>query len=328
MREIILDFPKQFEVGFEAGQKIEFLKRKFENVIICGMGGSALPGSLLQLFARNLNFKFQKFFVHRDYNLPNFANKNSLIFAISYSGNTEETISAFKEAISKNLKVISISSGGKLKELSKKLKTQFIEIPSGLPPRMALGYLFSALFSALIKLKIVPDFKKEILALKEKLKPEKFEKEAQEIAQFLLYKIPLIYSSSSYRELARIWKINFNENSKIPAFFNYFPELNHNEMTGVGEAKKNYRKIFRAIILKEKSDNPRNKKRMKILAEIFKERGIESKILNLKGKNIFEKVFSSILLSYFSSFYLAKLQNIDPVPVKLVEEFKQKMKNG
>jgi glucose/mannose-6-phosphate isomerase len=328
MREIILDFPKQFEVGFEAGQKIEFLKRKFENVIICGMGGSALPGSLLQLFARNLNFKFQNFFVHRDYNLPNFANKNSLIFAISYSGNTEETISAFKEAISKNLKVISISSGGKLKELSKKFKTQFIEIPSGLPPRMALGYLFSALFSALIKLKIVPDFKKEILALKEKLKPEKFEKEGQEIAQFLLYKIPLIYSSSSYRELARIWKINFNENSKVPAFFNYFPELNHNEMTGIGEANKNYRKIFRAIILKEKSDNPRNKKRMKILAEIFKERGIESKILNLKGKNIFEKVFSSILLSYFSSFYLAKLQNIDPVPVKLVEEFKQKMKNG
>jgi glucose/mannose-6-phosphate isomerase len=328
MREIILDFPKQFEVGFEAGQKIEFLKRKFENAIICGMGGSALPGSLLQLFARNLNLKFHNFFVHRDYNLPNFANKNSLIFTISYSGNTEETISAFKEAISKNLKVISISSGGKLKELSQKFKTQFIEIPSGLPPRMALGYLFSALFSALIKLKIVPDFKKEILALKEKLKPEKFEKEGQEIAQFLLYKIPLIYSSSSYRELARIWKINFNENSKVPAFFNYFPELNHNEMTGVGEAKKNYRKIFRAIILKEKSDNPRNKKRMKILAEIFKERGIESKILNLKGKNIFEKVFSSILLSYFSSFYLAKLQNIDPVPVKLVEEFKQKMKNG
>ena len=328
MREIILDFPKQFEVGFEAGQKIEFLKRKFENVIICGMGGSALPGSLLQLFVRNLNFKFQNFFVHRDYNLPNFANKNSLLFAISYSGNTEETISAFKEAIAKNLKVISISSGGKLKELSKKFKTQFIEIPSGLPPRMALGYLFSALFSALIKLKIVPDFKKEILALKEKLKPEKFEKEGQEIAQFLLYKTPLIYSSSSYRELARIWKINFNENSKVPAFFNYFPELNHNEMTGVGEANKNYRKIFKAIILKEKSDNPRNKKRMKILAEIFKERGIESKILNLKGKNIFEKVFSSILLSYFSSFYLAKLQNIDPVPVKLVEEFKQKMKNG
>jgi glucose/mannose-6-phosphate isomerase len=292
------------------------------------MGGSALPGSLLQLFARNLNFKFQNFFVHRDYNLPNFANKNSLIFTISYSGNTEETISAFKEAISKKLKVISISSGGKLKELSQKFKTQFIEIPSGWPPRMALGYLFSALFSALIKLKIVPDFKKEILALKEKLKPEKFEKEGQEIAHFLLYKIPLIYSSSSYRELARIWKINFNENSKVPAFFNYFPELNHNEMTGIGEANKNYRKIFRAIILKEKSDNPRNKKRMKILAEIFKERGIESKILNLKGKNIFEKVFSSILLSYFSSFYLAKLQNIDPVPVKLVEEFKQKMKNG
>jgi len=328
MREIILDFPKQFEVGLEAGKKIKFLKKKFENVIICGMGGSALPGTLLQLFARNLNFKFQNFFVHRDYGLPNFTNKNSLIFTISYSGNTEETISAFKKAISKKLKVISISSGGKLKELCERFKTQFIEIPSGLPPRMALGYLFSALFSALIKLKIVPDFKKEILALKRKLKPQKFEKEGQEIAKFLFSKIPLIYSSPNYRELARIWKINFNENSKIPAFFNYFPELNHNEMTGIGEASENYRKIFRVIILQDKADHPRNKKRMKILAEIFKERGIESKILGLKGKNLFEKVFSSILTSYFASFYLAKFQNIDPIPVKLVEEFKEKMKNA
>jgi len=328
MKEIIFDFPKQFKIGFELGQKIGKIEKKIDKVIICGLGGSALSGSLLQLFARQLNFNFKNFFVHRNYNLPNYAKKNSLIFTISYSGDTEETISSLKEAISRKMKVIAISSGGEMEKICKKLKTPFIKVPSGIQPRMALGYLFSSLFSALMKLKLVPDFKKEILSLEKKLKPKELEKEGEKIAKFLISKIPLIYSSLNYKELARIWKTNFNENSKIPAFFNYFPELNHNEMTGIGEANKKYRKIFRVIILRDEKDYSKNKKRMEILAKIFKKRGIQSKFLDLKGKNVFEKVFSSVILSLFSSYYLAKFQNVDPLPVKLVEEFKKIMKSS
>jgi len=331
MRKVILDFPTQFKVGIEEAKKAnleKFLKKEPKNIIICGMGGSALPGDLLLLFNEFLLLTQKPIFIHRDYGLPKEAGKNSLIFTISYSGNTEETLSAFMEARKKNFKTIAIASGGKLIELSKKYSIPFAQIPSGIQPRCALGYQFSALFEFLSRLKVIKKLEKELIKLEKILLPQNLEKKGKRLAQKLLGKIPLIYSSRPYSTLARIWKIKFNENSKIPAFFNVLPELNHNEMTGIGECKEEkLRKIFEVLILQDKKiDYERTQKRMKILSQIFKKRKISVSFIEIEGNDIFEKVFSSIILADWTSFYLALLRKIDPTPVKLVEEFKARMK--
>lgn len=329
MRQVILDFPKQFRVGLEAAKRAKISKVQYpiSNIIICGMGGSALPGDILKMVNDDLTLTKLPILIHRNYGLPTSANRNSLIVCISYSGNTEETISAFKEARKEKIVVATIASGGKLIEFSKKYKIPFSQIPSGIQPRAALGYQFSALFETLSSFKLVKNLDEKILQLEKILKPEELESRGRTLAKTLKGKIPLIYASQKNQYLARIWKIKFNENSKIPAFYNFFPELNHNEMTGIGECKnQNLRKLFKIIILSDKKDHPQILKRMKILTQIFKEKDIETLFVEIRGRTIFEKIFRSILIADWASYWLAIFQGIDPTPVQLVEEFKKRMK--
>lgn len=322
MEKIILNFPKQFRIGIESSRDLKIAKN-FTKVCICGMGGSALPANLLftlgQEYKLNLNLAIQ-----RDYSLPFFVDKKTLIVCISYSGNTEETLFCAKEAIKKQLKLVFISSDGKLEKIAKKYNLFLAKVPSGLPPRMALGYQLGALIGILKKANLIKEsFLKEFVLLEEKLNPISFKKMGKELAKKLKNKIPLIYASNKTKILARIWKIKFNENTKIPAFWNYFPELNHNEMVGfTNKINKN----FFLVILQDKDDHPRNKKRMKLTLDILKKYGINGEIIKVKGKSFLERMFNSILLSDWTSFYLAKIYQIDPLPVKMVEEFKQKMK--
>lgn len=326
LHQVILDFPKQFLIGLEAGKKIPSLpfKPQFSNIIISGMGVSALSGDLLGLLAFDLELSLP-IIVHRDYGLPKEASKKSFIVCPSYSGNTEETLSAFKEALKRKLKVVAIASGGKLIEFAKKNKIPFAKVPSGIQPRLALGYQFSCLLGILRKYKLLPPkVENKILSLERILKPKALENKGKDLAKKLLGKIPLVYSSRKNLALARIWKIRFNENSRVPSFFNVFPELNHNEMTGIGEGKdRALRKKFFLILLQDKSDHPRVKRRMEILSSIFSERGIKNLIIYMKEKDIFEKIFSSLLLSDWVSFYLAIFSGQDPTPLQLVEKFKK-----
>jgi len=321
MSQVILDFPKQFSVGLEAGKKILIDKFQPSNIIIPGMGGSALPGDFLKL-SGVLNLPI---IVHRDYFLPKKINKHSLIICISYSGNTEEALSAFSEAKRRKLKIVAISSGGKLMDLAKKLKTPFAKIPSGLQPRLALGYQFSALIGVLRKYNLLPfETENEVLFLEKRLNSKKIEKRGKFLAKRILGKIPLVYASLQNWALARIWKINFNENSKVPSFFNVFPELNHNEMVGIGEYKeKSLKEKFFLIILQDRNDYLLIKARMKILSSIFLKKGINNIFIKMQQRNTLEKIFSNLLLSLWTSYFLAIFSGQDPTPVKLVEEFKK-----
>jgi len=356
MRQVILDFPKQFKIGIEAAK--DFLITNYQllitNIVICGMGGSALPGDILKMANDQLLVTNLPISVHRDYGLPKEANKKSLIICISYSGNTEETLSAAKETYRRKIKLINIASGGKLIDFSKKNKIPFAKIPAGIQPRCALGYQFAALVKILSNAKLVKNIEKHLLDLGRILVPQNLEDQGKKLSRKIRGYVPLIYSSRQYQRLARIWKIKFNENAKIPAFLNVFPELNHNEMIGIGECKaEDMRKKFILIILKEKKETPRILKRMKILSQIFKERGIKTIFIEIKacsprggkigverrkkpegvlsggrgesGKNLFAKIFSNILLADWTSYYAAINQKIDPTPVRLVEEFKRKM---
>jgi len=331
MKEIILNFPKQFKVGIEAARGV-YIKPKPKKICICAMGGSALPANLLSMVIEEYKLDLP-LTIQRDYTLPSLCDKNTLVICISYSGNTEETISCLKEALAKRLKIVLISSNGRLEKMAKKFNLPIALIPKGYPPRMALGYQFGALIGILRNLNFLPaSFEKELRDLENKLKPSKLEKEGRQLANKLRGKIPIIYASNRLKYLARIWKIKFNENTKIPAFWNYFPELNHNEMVGFTKfkaqsAKRKAQKLdFYFIILKDQEDYPRNKKRMDLTTNILKKQGVRGEIIDIKGKSFLEKIFSAIILSDWVSYYLAKTYGVDPIPVKMVEEFKKLMK--
>ena len=326
MRQIILAFPSQFPIGTENAKKVK-RPGKFNKVIVCGMGGSALAADVLRMTAKDLKVKVP-LHIHRNYGLPYWANKNCLVVSISYSGNTEETLSAFQEALKRKLPQVSITSGGKLSSVSRIKNIPLVKIPPCLPPRMSLGLQFSALVTVLSNCKLLDFELKNLPSLGKKLRPEKLEKKGKLLAKKLKNRIPIIYASYRNKELARIWKIKFNENSKVPAFANYFPELNHNEMVGFERISSFQSSIFKpyVLILKDPADQPRIQKIMKSTAAILRKKKVAVDFIGINGKDNLSKVFSNLLLSDWASYYLALNYKVDPSPVKTVEDFKQRMK--
>jgi len=320
MREVINQSANQFAKGIKLAEGIR-VEGNFKNIIICGIGGSALPPDIIT----SLVVPSIPIYVHRDYNLPKEANENSLIIGMSYSGNTEETISAIQEAVEKGLKCIGIATGGKLEEISKENNFPFVKILSGIQPRSATGYLFSALSTVLANCQIIPDLSKDILETSEKLSKinAELEKKGETLAKKLVDKIPIVYASSNLQAVARIWKIKFNENSKVPAFYNFLPELNHNEMVGYTQVKETSN--FHVLIIKDTDDHERTTKRMNLLAGILKDKKIETDFVETKEGSLMFRMFASLLLGDWTTYYLALNYSIDPTPVVMVEEFKSKM---
>ena len=321
MRKVIMDFPKQFSVGLEAAKEVKIFG-DFNQLIFCGMGGSALPGVILKMLKVFHGWPVA-IRVHRSYGLPSWVSPRALVFTVSFSGNTEELISSYKEAKDKSLSIVGITTGGKLAELCQKDKTPWVKIPEvNIQPRSAAGYQIASIIKVLSHFSIFENLDKYILAASKNLKPKALEGQGKELAQRIEGKIPVIYASDKYRGLAQIWKINFNENSKSPAFWNYFPELNHNEIVGMTHTTA----PFHVLILRdEKLDHPRILKRMTITARLLKEKGIGVDIIDIEGKDILTKIFSNYILANWASYYLALEYEIDPSPVKTIEEFKKRL---
>lgn len=313
MREVIIDSPKQLAEGLELarGIKVEGISKK---IIVCGMGGSALPADILRFLGIQI-------YVHRDYGLPKDADKDSLVICISYSGNTEETLSALEEAIDRKLKVVCIASGGKIEELCKENNIPLVKIKADIPPRMAVSQIFSTLVKVLENSKVIEPISLELKEVVEELEKIKslLEKEGQTLAKKISGRIPIIYSSDKFGNVAKIWKIKFNENSKIPSFYNVFPELNHNEMVGYTNAKKD----FFVIMLRDSSAHERNQKRMELTSQMLRENNVGVEIIDLREGSLLFKIFSCLLLSDWTSYYLAIENKVDPTPVKMAEEFKK-----
>ncbi len=324
MKEAILHFPEQFTFKPEIINKKEF--PGVEKFILCGMGGSALAGDIVKNWQPDVSLQ-----VHKDYGIPQrksrFLERNSrcLIVTASYSGNTEETISSFNEALERGLPLFVITAGGKLKALAIKNNVPYIELPSmGIQPRAAVGFQLVALSSVIAV--VLPQKEimlKELSALK--LSSQGLEEQGKAFAKDLKGKTPLIYSSSRWQALIYNWKIKFNENSKIAAFWNVFPELNHNEMTGfdVAASTTDVLKNFHFILLKDPQDNPHILKRQEVFEKILKNKGFSISPFLLEGKSFIEKFFDSTLLADWTSYYLALEYGNDPEQVPLVEEFKR-----
>jgi glucose/mannose-6-phosphate isomerase len=315
MLGIIEQFPKQCETGLELTKGMA-VSGKVDKILVIGMGGSAVGGDILKHLMSDSNIPV---FVSRAYDVPNFVDGKTLVFANSYSGNTEETLSALEDAQKKNAKIVAITSGGLIESRVKNV----IKIPKGLQPRAALPYLFFPMLGALVNSGIIKFDESEIKELFELLSDvSDFKERGRKIADAIGDRIPLVYASDAFASVAYRWKTQLNENGKIPAFTHQFSELNHNEIVGYQSMDK---KDFVAIYLKDKFDNDRIKKRMDITKEIISTR-VDVIETESKGEGKLSRLFSLIYLGDFVSYYVAINRKIDPTPVNVIENLKKKLK--
>jgi len=326
MKKIILDFPKQFRSGIEAAKNV-FLKsstfsRPPENIIVCGMGGSGIPADIL-VTLRPLDI-----FPYKSYHLPLQAGNESLIICISYSGDTEETLSSFQTAIDRKLPVIAITTGGKLGELARKYHAPLAKIPElETLPRLALGEMFAALVQILQNHNLLEEgIVKEILKHETSLKPRELEPLGKKLAGKFFKKIPIIYTSRSFREIGLIWKNCLNESAKILTIVNYFPESDHNEIVGFSNKVQIENKKLHVVILRDKKEShPRILKQMEIFKDLVEAEGTKVEFIDMKGKTILEKIFSSVILGFWTAYWLALKYKIDPSTRKPIEKLKLRL---
>lgn len=317
MINILRSFPGQF--SWEPKIENEKNLRGKDIFVVAGMGGSHLAANILNSCQPSLDVV-----VHSDYglNLPPDVLANSLIIASSYSGNTEETLDVFKTALDKKLSVAAISTGGKLLELAKENNIPYIQMPDiKTQPRFALGYSFVSI----LKLVRENSLLNQASMLANVLDPKMAEEKGKELAEKLKNKIPVIYSSSRYSSASYIWKIKFNETSKIPAFCNVFPELNHNEMNGFDTKGRTMPLMenFQFIFLKDSDDEKRIIKRMEATKSILERQEFKVDVVEMDGESPMHKIFQSLMTADFASYYLAEFYGNEPEQVPIVEEFKK-----
>lgn len=320
MRDAIINFPKQF--AFEPNVHFQENLFKTNKFLLCGMGGSHLAADLCPMFNSGVDL-----LIHSDYGLPRLSEEeisNRLIIASSYSGTTEEVLDGFQLALQKRLPCAVITTGGILLDIAKKHQTPFVQMPDkGIQPRSALGLSFRSLLALIGDRKTL----QETRVLSEILDPLHDELRGKELAVSMKDKIPILVASAKNRPIAYHWKTKMNETGKIPAFFNVIPELNHNEMNGfdrkggAGELSERFYFIF----LLDNEDHPKNQRRMKILKQLYEERGLPVIEIEMKGRTLGEKIFSSTMLADWISLAIAELYGCESERVPLVQKFKEMM---
>ncbi len=320
MKEAIKNFPQQFEFEPEVANT-EKLK-KHDKFIVCGMGGSSLGAWLLKRDNPYLDL-----LLHRDYGLPRVPDyflKEALIILSSYSGNTEEVLDTAQKCKEKGLSTAIITDSGELLQFAKDNKIPYIDLPNtGVEPRMAIGFTMIAL----VRLMGDANLEEKIKFSGSRLDPNEEKAVGEDLARVLIDKIPLIYSSTLNMPLAYNWKIKFNETAKIPAFYNIFPEFNHNELSGfdINDKSKILSERFNPIFLTDEDDGPRIKKRMDVMEQLFLDRKINVTRIPIEGKNAMSKIFRSILLGEWTALNLAKHYGSLDAKTPLIAEFKKKI---
>jgi len=334
MRDFLLEFPLHCKRARRLAEEYPIpkeLSKKKEKIIICGLGGSAIGGEILKTLLHHQ--EDVAVFINRNYSLPELAGRNTLIFAVSYSGNTEETLAAYKEARKRGCPIFCISSGGELRRRSEEDGVPCLVIPSGIPPRCALGYLFIPMLRVLERANWLRPYDYEELFqiltdLGDRLSPSVPTREnlAKEAAIDLYGKIPLIWGVEGRTDVvAHRLKTQFNENSKILAFWDVFPELNHNEIVGWGGEGKIDLKNFYPIFIREEGEEEKIRKRIEVTQSLLEKVGIKGKEIWTEGRDLLPKILSSIYTGDWISFYLALIQGIDPTPVEPIDLLKRKL---
>jgi len=292
-------------------------KNKGMRVIMCGMGGSAIAGDIIKSYLDSEDVLIETV---RDYSIPGKLTKDDFVILTSYSGNTEETLSCYRQVRREGAQLVVMTSGGKLEEAIISGRIPFIKLPKDIPPRAALPYMFFTLLRILEETALISPRNDDVNQLLEHLHRQSLSDFAIELSEKIYGKIPIIYASNKFYSIAYRWKTQVNENAKSVAFSNAFSELNHNEITGF-ETKNG---LYHVIVISMDEDNARMKKRMTLSKEILQEKGINVTELNVKGNRLV-KIFNAVLAGDLTSYYLALRYRTDPTPVTTIEMLKRKM---
>ncbi|MBK8624248.1 MAG: bifunctional phosphoglucose/phosphomannose isomerase [Saprospiraceae bacterium] len=327
MYQLIKKFPEQLKEAIGIGELASIGPHHFQihNIIVAGMGGSGIGGALVaDMIADDCRCPF---IVINSYKLPAYVNKHTLVIVSSYSGNTEETISALEDALKKDSKIVCITSGGKIRDMALQNGLDIIALPSGLPsPRTCVGYsmvqqlyiLFSLgliLKSTIDSVKIASDllsFEQDDIMVK-----------AEKLAPLLINKMPVIYTTDRAESVAIRWRQQLNENAKILCWHHVIPEMNHNELVGWRARQENISVLF----LRYKDEIRKNQLRTDLTKQIISPLANNVIEIYAKGQTLPEKMLYLLHLGDWLSWYLAQNTNIDASEVQMIDFLKAELDN-
>jgi len=323
MKTLIENFPNQLSEALQIAQAAKLSAGKnISNVLITGLGGSGIGGTIVAELANKQSAI--PILVSKDYFIPSFVNENTLVIVSSYSGNTEETLSAMQLAIEKKAQITCITSGGKVKELAEKHKFDLIVIPGGNPPRSCLGYSLVQLLHVLEAKQIFSfNYKKQIEEAVSLItsKQAEIKKQAQQFAEKFYKKIPVIYCLGSTEGVAIRFRQQINENSKMLCWHQVIPEMNHNELVGWAEKNEN----LAVCILRTDFDYERNLRRLEINKAVISKYTSTLFEIHGMGSTPIVQALYLIHLTDWISCYIADLKKIDPVEVKIIDFLKSEL---
>ncbi len=332
----IKELPMQCKQAWQKVMSL-VLPQDYKNVtkvVVLGMGGSAIGGDLVRTLIQTES-KIP-IIVHRDYGLPAYVDDKTLLIACSYSGNTEETLSAFEPSLKTDAKKIAITSGGKLEKMALAHQVPVFKIEYQSQPRAALGFSFIPTLGILQKLGFVADKSADVaetVQVLEKMSTRLDEKSpvksnpAKQLAQRFYGCLPVIYGAGICAEVAHRWKTQINENSKSWAFYEVFPELNHNATVGFPLPKEVASKV-RVVLLDSPTFNSRIRLRCEVTCELLKQSGVPYEYVEGEGKSPLAQMVSLISFGDYVSYYLAMLYKVDPSPVKFISYLKDRLEKG
>ncbi|HEY0029681.1 MAG TPA: bifunctional phosphoglucose/phosphomannose isomerase [Bacteroidia bacterium] len=324
MKTLVANFSKQLTEAIEIGSKAKLTasQNKISSVLICGLGGSGIGGSIVsELVVGNATVPVN---VTKGYFIPAYVNESTLVIISSYSGNTEETLNCMQLAMAKNAKITSITSAGKVLEISNTKGFDCIVVPGGMPPRSCLGYSLTQLFFVLGFHKIITiDYKRDLEASVKLIDSEENNiiETANNIAQKLKGKLPVIYATTYNEGIAIRFRQQLNENAKVLCWHQIVPEMNHNELVGWTEKNDNLSVLF----FLDKDDYSRNLARVDINKEVIKKHASSITEIYSKGNSVIEKAIYFIHLGDWISVVLGELRGVDLMEVNVINQLKSKL---
>lgn len=322
-------FPEQCAEAISIFESSGFvpLQGGIRNVVVCGMGGSAAGGDLLRCVAEDSGSA--PINVVREYEIPAYCDEKTWAIFCSYSGNTEETLSCYKDARAKRCQRLCITSGGKLGELAATERVPCLKIPGGQPPRTALGYLFLPLLLAATRTRVVSanagSIPGELTHQLRRYGPESpfADNPAKQLAAALYGRIPILYGLGGYRSVvASRWKGQINENAKVHCFHHGLPEMCHNEIVGWTLAGRQS-PGFAVVFLTDGTESPQMQTRMRVVRDILGAAPVHE--VRVEGPSLVAKMLSLCYIGDFVSLYLARLNEADPEQIVNIDHLKSEL---
>jgi glucose/mannose-6-phosphate isomerase len=332
-------FSEQCREAWELGRAVSSLPdgEGIDSIVVLGMGGSGVSGDVVQaVIEPRLPIPFRTI---KSYGpIPEWVGRNTLAFAVSYSGSTEETIAALDEVLGRGARIVTVSSGGPLAATAASRNLAHVGIPAGLQPRASLGYLTLPLLAVLTNMGLVPDLQADVdeaikvlseMASRCHRDRPTAENPAKDLAARIMGRIPVVYGGHGLGATAAYrFKCDLNEYGKTPAFWNEIPELDHNEVVGWNKLDDLTSERFVAVLLREDGEHERVKLRFDITRRLIEERLAEFVEIHAEGESTLARLLSLIFVTQLASIYVGLAYDVDPGPVDVIMKLKAELKDS